>query len=459
MTEPRPTSRSLLSGFTRMRRNSTSPQLEGRTGPVAATPLITLSRHHSLQRMLEHASPGGHNEAGSRLGFGGLPILPSIDAPYSPTISTARLTSESFDNDDSNIMLEFEGGCFSVTPSGLHMKLRRGIMKQIGGSLDGLHIDEEKPLGRGVSAQVFLGRVWGDEVIDLTCAVKVFNVLESDQREMLLKELVTLVQGMEDSCPSLVKMLGAFALPGAKVAVVLEFMNRGCLKDLVDGTRAKMAGGGQGGLLPERVVAAIANQLLSAIAHLHGRLCLHNDIKPSNVLINSQGQLKLTDFGTVVRLSSARAHVTDGPGTVKYMAPERLRGERFGLQADLWSCGLLFLECASLEPLWPGLTQVSILQSLSEQGSEGLVSGIRGHMSRRCIDLVSNCLSMSPAQRSTADTLLKSPWFLAQGVMSYKSSAHVVAKHMAPPGTNVGLSTTHSSGALVHKGSFHRSPT
>lgn len=87
------------------------------------------------------------------------------------------------------------------------------------------------------------------------------------------------------------------------------------------------------GLLPERVVASIAYQALQGIQHLHTSLCMHRDIKPSNMLINARGELKLTDFGIVKELPHKHAKLDAVVGSIKYMSPERLRGQQYGLEA------------------------------------------------------------------------------------------------------------------------------
>ncbi|KAG7283803.1 hypothetical protein CRUP_034427 [Coryphaenoides rupestris] len=67
-----------------------------------------------------------------------------------------------------------------------------------------------------------------------------------------------------------------------------------------------------------------------------------DDVKPSNMLVNTRGQVKLCDFGVSTQLvnSIAKTYV----GTNVYMAPERLSGEQYGIHADVWSVGISFME-------------------------------------------------------------------------------------------------------------------
>src|ERR1700722_12607330 len=92
-------------------------------------------------------------------------------------------------------------------------------------------------------------------------------------------------------------------------------------------------------------------QLAGALAHVHQRGIIHRDVKASNVIITPKGKAKLLDFGLATRVrqtsqeqqsaswSSKEYSVAMG-GTVPYMAPEVLRGERAIVQSDLWTLGV-----------------------------------------------------------------------------------------------------------------------
>jgi mitogen-activated protein kinase kinase 1 len=92
----------------------------------------------------------------------------------------------------------------------------------------------------------------------------------------------------------------------------------------------------------------VARQVLTGLSHLHKALrVVHRDIKPSNLLLNSAGQLKLTDFGVSGQLSNSMSKCLSWVGTVTYMSPERIRGDTYSYNTDVWSLGLLLLECAT----------------------------------------------------------------------------------------------------------------
>ena len=77
------------------------------------------------------------------------------------------------------------------------------------------------------------------------------------------------------------------------------------------------------------------------------RICFecHRDIKPGNILLSSEGQIKLADYGLTVQLSHPNEIITDVKGTVKYFSPEMHEGQ-YGLMSDVWAFGLTLYELA-----------------------------------------------------------------------------------------------------------------
>ena len=73
---------------------------------------------------------------------------------------------------------------------------------------------------------------------------------------------------------------------------------------------------------------------------------MHRDIKPENILLNSEGQLKLTDFGISKQLEKTYAITNTFVGTLIYMSPERMGGKNYSYSSDIWSLGLVILELA-----------------------------------------------------------------------------------------------------------------
>lgn len=71
---------------------------------------------------------------------------------------------------------------------------------------------------------------------------------------------------------------------------------------------------------------------------------MHRDIKPDNILINSKGFVKLTDFGICKQLDETAGLLKSFVGTMTYMSPERMEGENYSYKGDVWSLGIILIE-------------------------------------------------------------------------------------------------------------------
>jgi serine/threonine protein kinase len=80
---------------------------------------------------------------------------------------------------------------------------------------------------------------------------------------------------------------------------------------------------------------------------------VHRDIKPGNILINSKGEVKLTDFGIMKELEATHQLCQTFLGTKAYMSPERFEGLNYNNKSDIWSLGLIIIEMATGEYPYP----------------------------------------------------------------------------------------------------------
>jgi len=134
-------------------------------------------------------------------------------------------------------------------------------------------------------------------------------------------------------------------------------------------TSAVMPGGAQLSTVESRHrafhrgVAHIGRQAASALAHAHARGIVHRDIKPSNLLLDTEGVVWVTDFGLAKVDEDDLTRTGDILGTLRYMAPERFRGQG-DARADIYSLGLTLYELLVLRPAFDSPDRVALSEQI-----------------------------------------------------------------------------------------------
>ena len=107
--------------------------------------------------------------------------------------------------------------------------------------------------------------------------------------------------------------------------------------------------------LTSRETADLGSRLADALAYVHDRNVVHRDVKPSNILLSANGDAWLGDFG-IARLHDTSTLTATGTtmGTVSYMAPEQLEDHQVDAPADIWSLGIILLECLTGKRVYEG---------------------------------------------------------------------------------------------------------
>jgi mitogen-activated protein kinase kinase 1 len=185
------------------------------------------------------------------------------------------------------------------------------------------------------------------------------------------------------------------------------------------------------GAMEEAILANVAAQVAAGLLYLHNdRRMIHRDLKPSNILVGRSGVAKICDFGVAAQLSSSLQKVDTFAGPVPYMSPERLMGLPYASSSDVWSLGLVMLECAlGKYPYNLDLSKHKSKQARMFDVLDVIVEGPppaipEGVFSDDLEDFVQCCVCKRAADRLSVQDLLDHPWLVDRQRGFYGSEGH-----------------------------------
>ncbi len=168
--------------------------------------------------------------------------------------------------------------------------------------------------------------------------------------------------------------------------------------EYVEGANLKEYIRREGRLAPERALQ-IAAQVCDALEFAHGHGIVHRDIKPQNVLLTTDGQVKVTDFGIARALSSATITQTGTVlGSVQYLSPEQARGAAVGRSADLYAVGVVLYEMVTGELPFDGESPIAIALSHVHKAPPAPSTLVPG-LPERVEGIILRALMKSPTDR------------------------------------------------------------
>ena len=178
------------------------------------------------------------------------------------------------------------------------------------------------------------------------------------------------------------------------------------------------------GALDPKKVAQIGSQICSALAVAHKHEIIHRDIKPQNIMVQPDGNIKVMDFGIARAKNSHLTQDNNVLGTAHYVSPEQTRGQELGPTTDLYSLGVVMYECATGQVPFDGDDAISVaLKQVQEMPVPP--SQINPKIDSDLERIILKCMDKDPANRfQTADEL--------KAVLNSYLAGHTIA--FAPAG-------------------------
>jgi serine/threonine protein kinase len=252
------------------------------------------------------------------------------------------------------------------------------------GATEGRFLVHER-LGRGATATVFRGTDLSD---GRPVALKVAEGPGTPQAERIHAEAKVLASLDH---PAIVRFVAEGVVPGGNAwagrpFLVEEFAYGGSLAERI---RGGAADGGE--------VARWGAAALSGLAHVHSRGMVHRDIKPANILLSElrRSPVRIADFGISTPAASA-LEPGDSSGTVHYMSPEQAAGRQPGTPGDIYSLGLVLLECLTGVKAFTGAPVESLVARTLRDPE------IPVRLGASWVALLRSMTAMDPAARPTA---------------------------------------------------------
>ncbi|WNF24435.1 Stk1 family PASTA domain-containing Ser/Thr kinase [Mesobacillus jeotgali] len=202
-------------------------------------------------------------------------------------------------------------------------------------------------IGGGGMANVYLAH---DMILDRDVAVKMLRLDFANDDEFIRRFHREAQSATSLAHPNIVSIYDVGEEDGLYY-IVMEYVDGQTLKQYIQ----------QHAPVPVEEALDIMKQLTSAISHAHQNHIVHRDIKPHNILIDSSGTVKITDFGIAMALSATSITQTNSVlGSVHYLSPEQARGGMANKKSDIYSIGIVMFELLTGRLPFSGESAVSI---------------------------------------------------------------------------------------------------
>lgn len=221
-------------------------------------------------------------------------------------------------------------------------------MRLLIGKILGNRYQVVEKIGDGGTAFVFRGL---DTLLNRNVTIKVLRPEYVSDQDFVRRFKREAQAAASLSHPNVVSIYDVGCEDGVHF-IVMEYVKGQSLKNLIE----------EMGHLPIRLAVDYACQTAQALDHAHRHGIIHRDIKPHNILLNSDGRVKVTDFGIAQAVTSSTLTYHNGTllGSVHYFSPEQARGGQTGEKSDIYSLGVVLYEMLTGRVPFGGDSPVSV---------------------------------------------------------------------------------------------------
>lgn len=159
-------------------------------------------------------------------------------------------------------------------------------------------------------------------------------------------------------------------------------------------------------IIPINEVRIYIAEIILALEYLHENNYIYRDLKPSNILLDKTGHIKITDFGLSKDVSDSNGLAETFCGTYEYMAPEIIQRLEYDYKVDLWSLGVVFYEILTGETPFVSDNQQELFNNIIHEEVE-----FTRYMHQQAAQLIKKLLNKDPTKRPTFKELKADPFF------------------------------------------------